>query len=289
MATKRIIPLNAISNADAGNTATITLPTNVRYHGVCLQYDTTTAGGPTEANMEAEVSEVRLNIAQKTQRKASAAQIFDINRTKGKSPTVGDASKAGFIPIFFSEPQRETQLERESSAWGMKGVEAGDFQIEVDIADNSQTANLKGFAIVDDVQEAPQGIVKWKRNTLTVNATGEKPYSISTTGGDSLQGLHFFENSAGDIDDLLLEWDGVKIYQLNEVQDDAFMAQFVDGYDAVSGNVFIPLDMNHPADVLRTIKEVNGERSKVQEIIATLNMGAANNVTLLREVVGLPD
>lgn len=289
MATKRIIPLNKITGVTAGNTATITLPTNVRYHGICLQYDTTTTGGPTEATMEAEIKEVRVNIAQKTQRKASAAQIFDINRTKGKAPTVGDASTPGFIPLFFSEPQRETQLEREASAWGMKGVDAGDFQIEVDIVDNSQTPSLKGFAVVDDVQEAPQGIVKWKRNSITIGATGEEPYSISTTGGDSFQGLHFFENSAGDIDDLLLEWDGVKIYQLNEVQDDAFMAQFVDGYDAVSGNVFVPLDMNHPADVLRTIKEVNGVRSPVQEIIATLNMGAANNVTLLREVVGLPD
>lgn len=288
MPTKRIIPLNKIEGVAAGGTATIDLPTNVRYHGICLQYDTDTTGGPTEANMETEITEVRLNLEQVTQRKASAAQIFDINRTKGKTPTVGSGSLPGYIPLFFSEPQRETQLEREATAWGMAGV--SDFQIEVDIANNSgQTPSLKGFAIIDDVQEAPKGIVKWKRNTLTIGSTGETPFSLSTTGGDSYQGLHFFEGSAGDIDELLIEWDGVKIYQLTEAQDNALIAQFADGFTTVSGDVFVPLDMNHPADALRTVKEVNGARIQVQELIATLTMGGANNVTLIREMVGLPD
>jgi hypothetical protein len=288
MPTKRIIPLNKIEGVTAGGTATIDLPTNVRYHGICLQYDTDTAGGPTEAVMETEVSEVRLNIEQVTQRKASASEIFDINRTKGQSPTVGSASLPGYIPLHFSEPQRDRQLEQEATAWGMAGVR--DFQIEVDIANNGgQTPSLKGFAFVDDIQEAPQGIVKWKKNTLTVGATGETPFSLSTETGDSYQGLHFFENSAGDIDDLLIEWDGVKIYQLTENQDNAFINHFVRGTDLVSGLVHVPFDMNHPADALRTVKEINGNRVKVQELIATLNMGAANNVTLIREMVGLPD
>lgn len=288
MPTKRIIPLNKIEGVTAGGTATIDLPTNVRYHGICLQYDTTTAGGATEANMETEISEVRVNIEQVTQRKANASQIFDINRTKGQSPTVGDGTAPGFIPLHFSEPQRERQLEREATAWGMAGVR--DFQIEVDIANNAgQTPSLKGFAIVDDLQEAPKGIVKWKKNTLTVGATGETPFALSTETGDSYQGLFFFESAAGDIDDLLLEWDGVKMYQLTEYQDNAFLNHFADGFDLVSGLVHVPFDMNHPADALRTIKEVNGQRVKVQELIATLNMGAANNVTLIREMVGLPD
>jgi hypothetical protein len=288
MPTKRIIPLNKIEGVAAGGTATIDLPTNVRYHGIVLQYDTTTAGGATEANMETEISEVRLNLGQVTQRKASAAHIFDINRTKGKTPTVGDGTAPGYIPLFFSEPQRESQIEREATAWGMQGID--DFQIEVDIVNNAaQTPSLKGFAIVDDVQEAPRGIVKWKRNTLTIAATGETPFKLSTVGGDSYQGLHFFEQANGDIDELLLEWDGVKLYQLTEYQDDALMAQFADGFTKVSGNVFVPLDFNHPADALRTTKMVNGARVPVQELIATLNMGAANNVTLIREMVGLPD
>lgn len=287
MATKRIIPLNKIEGVTAGGTATIDLPTNVRYHGICLEYDTDTAAGPIEATMETEISEIRLDLDQVTQRKASAAQIFDINRAKGQSPT-GAAAGKGYIPIHFSEPQRERQIEREATAWGMKGVK--DFQIQVDIVNNGgQTPSLKGFAVVDDMQEAPKGIVKWKRNVLTVGATGENVFSLSTESGDSYQGLYFFENTAGDIDDVLIEWDGVKMYQLTENQDDAFLNHFADGFDLVSGMVHIPLDMNHPADALRTVKDVNGNRVKVQELLAYLNMGAANNVTLIREMVGLPD
>lgn len=288
MATKRIVPLNKIQGVAAGGTATIELPTNVRYHQIVLQYDTSTAGGATEANMETEVTEVRCLIDEVVQRKASAAQIFDINRTKGKTPEVGDGTLPGFIPLFFSEPQRETKAEREATAWGMQGV--GNFTIEVDIANNSsQTPTLKGFAIVDDVQEPPLGIVKWKKNTLTVSGTGETPFALNTEKGDSYQGLHLFESSAGDIGDLLLEWDGVKIAQFTEEQEDCLLSNCLDGYVQVAGDVHIPLDQNHPADALRTVKMVNGKAVKVEELILTLNMDAANNVTLISETVGIPD
>lgn len=289
MATKRRIPLNKIEGVTAGGTATIDLPTNVRYHAIVLEYDTTTSGGATEANMEAEITEVRCNLEQITQRKASASEIFDLNRSKDVEPQVGDGTIPGYIPLLFTEPQRETQIEREATAWGMQGVQ--DFQIEVDIANNSgQTPSLKGFAIVDDVQEAPKGIVKWKKNTITISETGEVPYALSTVGGDSYQGLFFFEQTAGDIDKLLLEWDGVKIHDLTDYQNDAAINIFADGFKEVASMYHVPLDGNHPVDVLRTIKQnANGQTQQVQELIATLTMGAARNVTVLRELVGLPD
>lgn len=289
MATKRLIPLNKIEGVTAGGTATIDLPTNVRYHGIFLEYDTDTSGGATEANMEAEISEVRINLEQVTQRKASSSQIFDINRTKNVTPTVGNGTAPGYIPLLFSEPQRATQIEQEATAWGMAGVR--DFQIEVDIANNSgQVPSLKGFALVDDVPEPPKGIVKWKRNTITVGATGELPFSLSTETGESYQGLFFFENTDGDIDDLLIEWDGVKMYDLTEYQNVAIIEQMFNGsFDTVSKLVHVPFDGNHPADALRTVKNLNGQQVRVQELICTLNMAQANNVTLIREMVGLPD
>lgn len=288
MATKRVIPLNKIEGVTAGGTAIIDLPTNVRYHGLVLKYDTSTVGGATEANMETEITEVRCNLEQVTQRKASASQIFDINRTKGVDPVVGNGTAPGFIPLFFSEPQRRSQVAQESTAWGMQGIT--DFQIEVDIANNSgQTPSLKGYALVDDVQEAPQGIVKWKRNTITVGATGELPYKLDTTTGDSYQGLFFFEQADGDIDDLLIEWDGVKVFDLDEYEADSLIKHFLRESATVSACTHVSLDHNFPADALRSVKTVNGQNQRVQELIAYLNMGAANNVTLLREMVGLPD
>lgn len=287
MAVKRVIPLNQIEGVTAGGTATVKLPIGPRYHSVVLQYDTDTAGGATEANMEAEVTEVRVNIDNVTQRKASSAQIFDINRTKGRAPVVGDGTAPGYIPLFFSEPHRETALEKEVTAWGTKDI--GSFQIEVDIANNSgQVPNLKGYAVVDDVMEVPNGIVKWKRELITISSTGETVHKLDTLRGDSYQGAYFFENANGDINDLLIEWDGVKIYDLTEYQVSSVLSSI--GLLEVSGLVHVPFDFNHPGDAIPSVKRgAQGNLIKVQEFLTTLNMGAANDVTLIRELVGSPD
>lgn len=287
--TKRPIPLNQIEGVSAGSTATITLPRNFRYHGLCLQYDTTTAGGATEANMETEITEIRIILDDVVQRVCSAAQLFDINRSKGQSPTVGDGTLHGFMPIHFSEPQRESKIEREVTAWGMKDV--GSFKIEVDIANNSaQTPTLKGFAVVDKVMEAPKGIVKWKRNTLTIGGTGPNEFNLVSLKGDSIQALHFFEGTDGDIGDLLVEWDGEKMYDLDEMQDKALFSHFVDGYDEVTKKPMVPFDFNHPEDALRAFRtRQDGQQYRVQEVLATLDMDQAANVTLIAEMVGLPD
>ena len=113
MAIKRRIPLNQIEGVTAGGTAIINLPIGPRYHSIVLEYATSTAGGPTEANCEAELTEMRVLIDGVTQRKASAAQLFDINRTKGITPNVG--ANIAYLPLFFSEPQRETKAKQELS------------------------------------------------------------------------------------------------------------------------------------------------------------------------------
>jgi len=289
MPTRRKIPLNKIEGVSAGGRATIDLRTDVRYHSIFLEYDTDTAGGATEANMETEVTNIDINIDGVTQRKASSSQIFDINRTKNVAPVVGNGTAPGYIPILFSEPQRETQVEKEATAWGMGGV--SDFQIEIDIANNDgQVPSLKGFAIVDDAQEPPLGIVKWKRNVIQVAGAGELVYSLNTERGESYQSLFMFEGQAGDIDDYLIEWDGVKIADLTEYQHAAYIASMFNGnIDAVSGLIHLPFDDNHPVNALKTVKTINGQQMKIQELLLTLNMAAARNVTVISELLGLPD
>lgn len=284
MAVKRKIPLTKISGVSAGGTATIDLPTNVRYHMICFQYGCSNGGGPIEATTEAHLTQWRLNIGNVTQRLCSTAHLFDINRTKGITPDA-DASRA-FIPHFFSEPQRESTPLIEATAWGMKGVES--FQIEVDIAGAATSPTLTGWAVVDDVQQAPMGIVKWRRNIIQVAATGDLSYRLNTDKGDSYQGLYFFEGTAGDINNVRLEWDGTKLFDLDEYDDDVYRKWA--GSTTVSGLYHIPLDDNNPADAVPTLKkDASGNLLRVQEFDATLNMGAAANVTLYSEVIGAPD
>jgi hypothetical protein len=283
MAVKRKIPLNQIEGVTAGGTAIITLPKGVRYHSIHLEYKTGTAGGSTEANCEAELTEIRVDIDEVTQRKASAKELFDINRTKGVTPNVGAA--VAYLPIFFSEPQRDSKIKREATAWGTANV--GSFQVAVDIDAGATNPILGGYAIIDDVFEAPQGIVKWKRNTITVGATGELPYRLDTEKGDSYQGIFLFETADGNIDDLLLEWDGTKLVDFDDTEwSDNLKNLFV---PEVSALVHLPLDENQPEDVVPSVKIENGQLTKIQEFLLTLNMGAANNVTIIRELVGSPD
>lgn len=284
MAVKRKIPLTKINGVAAGATATIDLPTNVRYHALFFQFGCSNVNGPTEANCETFLTQWRLNLNSTTQRIASTAQIFDINRTKGRSPTVG--ATEGYIEFYFSEPHRESTPMQEATAWGMKGVDS--FQIEVDLHSTVTAPTLTGFAIVDDVQEPPAGIVKWKRETIQVSATGDLTYRLNTDRGDSYQGLFFFEGTAGDINNIRLEWDGVKLFDMDENDDDVYRGYI--GSTTVSGCFHIPLDDNNPADAVPTVKRLpNGQLVRVQEFDATLTMGAAANVTLIREVVGAPD
>lgn len=86
----------------AGQTATLNLPATRIYHGVRLVYTTVTAGGATQANMEAELTEIRIKVNGKVQRRLSAAHIFALNAYRGK------AFETGLLPIFFSEPWRRT-------------------------------------------------------------------------------------------------------------------------------------------------------------------------------------
>jgi len=283
MATKRKIPLNRINGVSAGGTATIDLPTDVRYHEIHFEYNTATAGGPVETTIEAELSEFRLNIDGVTQRAVSSAQQFDINRTKGISPTVGATN--GYMSFYLSEPQRQTQTAREATAWGMKDV--GRFQIEVDIAVGAISPVLSGWAIIDDIQEAPNGIVKMKKEIIQVAALGELIYKLDTDKGDSYQGLYFFEGVAGDINRMKLEWDGVKMQDIDENVYTALMNS--SDFSEVAGTKYLTLDDNNPGDALPSVKLVNGKAQKVREFLATLTMGGANNVTLIREMVGSPD
>ena len=283
MATKRKIPLNRISGVNAGGTATIDLPTNVRYHSIHLEYRTDTENGSTEENMEAELKEFRFNIDGVTQRAVNMAHHFDMNRSKNILPIVG--AEFGYADFYFAEKQRKTKLAREATAWGMDGVNR--FQIEVDIDGSATSPRLTGYAWVDDVQEAPMGIVKLKKEIIQVAATGELVYKLDTDRGDSYQGLYFFEATAGDIDRIKLEWDGVKILDVKASFYKAMMNS--SDFAEVAGVKYISLDDNNPEDALPSVKRVNGVSQKVSELLSTLTMANAGNIVLYREVVGSPD
>ncbi len=288
MSIKRVVPLNQINGVAAGATATINLPVGPRqYHAIVIGYKTATAGGATEATIGSEITEVRMNIDGVTQRRFSPAQLFNLNRQKGKVLTAS-ASVAipGYLTLFLSEPQRKTDFERELTAWGMKGV--GSFQIEIDIASGAASPVVNGYAVIDDQNLPPAGIIKWKRETIQVSATGDLTYKMDTNKGDSYQSATFIETTAGDIGALELTWDGVPLYKDDE--NVAVELLNMSDFTRVAKYRHVPLNRNVLGDMVPSVKkDANGNLIKVGEFIAKLTMDVAANVTLIREVAGSPD
>lgn len=288
MAVKRRVPLNQINGVAAGATATINLPTGPRrYHEITVGYKTATAGGATEATMGSEITEVRMILDGVVQRRFSPAQLFNMNRIKGKTLTASSSTSIpGYLTMYLAEPQRKSITERELTCWGMKGIST--FQIELDIASGASSPVVSGYALIDDVNEVPGLIVKWKRETVQVSATGDLTYKLDTNRGDAYQSLTFIEGTAGDLDAIELTWDGVQLFK----DDENFATELLNNSDFTKVTKYrhCPLSLNALANNVPTIKVgANGEKSKVGEFLAKLTMGAAANLTLMREVVGTPD
>jgi len=288
MALKRVVPLTSISGVAAGATATVSLPVGpLRYHRITLGYKTATSGGATEATMDSEISEIRMLINGKVQRRFSPAQLFNLNRQKGKTPTVSNSTSIpGYLTMFLAEPQHKTNTERELTVWGMLGVST--FQLEIDIAPGASSPVITGYAVIDDVPQPPQSIVKWIREVIQVSATGIVNYKLDTSTPDSYQDVTFIEGSAGDITNLLLTWDSLPLYQ-----DDSNIAVELlndTDYTRVSAYRHVPLSYNSIGNAVPSIRS-NGAGGiiNVGNFLAQLTMGNANNVTVMREMIGKPN
>ena len=289
MAVKRWVPINQINGVAAAATAVANMVVGPRrYHITVWGYKTATVGGATEATMASEISEIRYNLDSVTQRKYKTQELFDLNRQKGKTPTVSaSTSIPGYITVFLSEPQRRTTLQREATCWGMADISS--FQVEFDISSGASSPVLSGFALIDDVNEVNGLIVKLKREIIQVSATGDVTYKLDTSRGDSYQSLTFKETTAGDIDNVKLNWDGIVLYQ----DDENFAVELlnISDFTKVTKYRHMPVSWNDLQNVIPTRKpDQQGNLTvPVGEFTATLTMAAAANVVCLREVLGRKD
>ena len=143
-------PLPSFAAVAAGQTATLDVPARGTYYSLMLTYTTDTVGGATQANMETEITEIRLKINGKIQRRFSAEELFDHSTYKGQTIT------AGKLQIYFAEPWRQTVQGEEALAWPMGDVDT--FQVEVDIADNSSQACSLSASAQWSKNEAPMRV-----------------------------------------------------------------------------------------------------------------------------------
>lgn len=271
--TKQPISMPSFNAVGAGQTATIDLPADGTYHALKITYGTATAGGATQVNMEAEITEVRIKVNNKVQRRFSAEELFDLNLRRGK------AFVAGFLNIYFAEPWRRTVQGEDALAWGMADVDS--FQIEIDIAAGAASPTLTGKRVWTPDTRPMGAIVKWRKQTVPVSATGI--VNVTTLSkNDAFYALHAHSAVCDDVEvkiDLSERWK-LTLAEAQDLDDDYGLAP-------VTGWFHVPFEFTNRAGDALLMRRADG--SMVKDFQVDFNMNTATTFTLITETLGLRD
>ncbi len=270
---RKLIDLPSFSSVAAGATAAIDLPVTDIYHSLRLNYGTSTAGGPTQANMESEITEIRVKVNGVVQRTMSAAQLFALNAYHGIP--VND----GFLPIYFSEPWRRSAQGEDSLAWGMADVET--FQVEVDIAAGATNPTLSATAVKEAASRAMGPIVKWRRFRVPVAAVGV--VNVSTLPkNDAYYALHAI---SGNVSDVTVKVDEREVFQATAANASAYYKE--QGFTPQTG--YFHVDFAPTGRVADALPMRDARGNRVSDFQVDFNMSAAASFDLITETLGLRD
>lgn len=275
---RELISTNSFNAVGAGQTATLELPVgDLAYHSLQVVYGTGTAGGASQANMESEITGVRIKIDGKVQRTFTAEQLFDINAVKG----VG--FNTGILPILFSEPQLRTVAGEEALSWGTGDIST--FSLEIDIDSGATSPTLSAKAEVSRVRRPMGPIVKWKRFTVPITASGIRNLT-NLPKADAYFALHAFST---DIDDVEVQVDQREVFKATTAEMDALYDKH--GVTLPTGLTSILFNYEQQVSSALPMRvPLGGNNSRqVSEFRIDFNMSAANTFTLMTETVGLRD
>lgn len=281
---RSLIHTNSLNSVGVGQTATLDLPVGGRvYHAVFLYYDTTTANGGDQTNIEAEIDRIRVLIDGRVQRDVKPSELFSMLAFDGQSFQQNGAAE-GIIPIWFSEPWNRSVTSEDALGWGTEDVNT--LQIEVDIAAGAGTPTLHARALIERVARPLGPIVKYRRHRVPVSATGWVQFT-TLPKDQSYFRLHCFENTDGDITEAKVVVDQVNEFNAERFEIDSYYTDL--GLSPQTAHFVVAFDPTQRiADTLDPAI-VNGRGqvvARVSELRAEFNMGAANAFDMVTEEVG---
>ncbi|WP_299394630.1 major capsid protein P2 [Pelagibius sp.] len=277
MPNREIVVTNSFNAVAPGQKATLELAVgDLVYYDLLIQYGTSTAGGPTRANMEAEITQVAIKINGKVQRVFSAAQLFAIQEVNGIQ--VAD----GFLPIFFAEPWRRSVAGEEVLAWGMSDVDT--FTVEIDIAPGATNPTLEARATINRVARPLGPIVKWRRFSVDASAVGIR--NLTTLPKlDAYFRMHAFTANIGNVE---VTVDQREHWNLADAQARTIYAN--NGLTVPASITSVIFD--YTQQVSNALPMVSGEGAAakaVSEFRVDFDITVAGAFTLLTETLGVRD
>lgn len=194
----------SFSAVATGSTATVILPRGPTYRELILKYGTSTGGGPTEATMKAEISEVRVKVNGVDRIELSATHLLDLSKYYGR------AVEAGILPIPLTRPWHRTIPGEENVGWGTSNIDT--LEVEVDLAAGAWTPTLELQAWVDPQRRDLGQIVEIHTTTLQPAAVGVYEWSTIPKSLGDLLAMHLDESGAVVIDGIEVQVNQVTFY-----------------------------------------------------------------------------
>lgn len=269
---RRKILLTSINGVGAGQTATLDLPPGRRYFNVFAVYKSTA----NQATIEADITEIRVIVNGKVQRRFSAADLNVVNAFNGY------AFRAGLIPIFFSEHKRRTIQGEEGLAWGTANVST--FRIEFDISGSASAPTLSAMAEVDNAEVPLLGIVKWYKETFS--ATGAQTLNITTLPKlDAYLRIHARSSLVTYVKATV---DQTEFYDCSSARAADYLARR--SFSPQANNFHVAFDDDDQVtSALPMFRQVGNELRAVNEFRLDVTASGAGNIPLLIERFGNPD
>lgn len=276
---RRLISTNAFSSVAAGSQATLDLPVGrLVYHGLQITH-TDTGAAANQATMESNISEVRIKVNGKEQRRFTARELIDI------LAFYGVPFETGILYIPFAEPWRRSVAGEDSLAWGTADIDS--LQLEVDVDAGATSPTLAARAWVEFVERPLGPIVKWRRFNVSVSATGIRTLT-TLPRSDAYMAVHA---DSSDIDDVEVKRDQEEVFKATKAQADALHKQ-APGQTKLSPQsdwFHVDFALQRVADALAMVRGSGNRQRAVQELRFDFNMSAANSFDLLTLTLGPRD
>lgn len=283
------ISLKDVSAVAASKTVVITCPRGPRYHQIILQHGYA-AGTNTIVAAATNISEIRVKVNNRIQRRFSGTQLRDLILLNGTTydaytGEVPNTAPGVSFPLYFAEPWRDLPAMRDLLAW--KTNLWSNFQIEIDLGAAS-TPTILGWAIVDDaVAQQPEAITKIL--PASIPAAGTKfDYTLPDTSGRLAQ-ITLYPDSGASLaaSPVTLRKGQVILHELTRTSNLAFLAQNGMTPDPTgrTDNVYdLVLDYDDLPD--RTLP-LDGTRDVTLTVEAASAM--SGTITALIQRIGLPE
>lgn len=277
--TFRLQKEQSFNGVGAGQTAVLSLKTQGTYRTLWLKYGTGTTGGPTQANMEAEILQIRLKLNGQVQRTFSARELFDLFESyRGRS--VVD----GYLRIPFGEPWLVTPAGEEAGNWGMGGISS--FTVEVDIAAGATAPTLQALANWSPITTNIGNIVRWERFTPQAAQAGDVDFVPVRRG--AVIGQHF-DMANVTLNTALVLWDQEeRLIDASKADIDEALKE----HDFVPQSDWLHVDFRGMSarfsQFVEFIREgANGARP-VADFRTRVNAAAAGNIRVIQETWASP-